>query len=301
MTAKVLLNPYSARWVSRERWPEAEAALRAAGLDFEMVQSERRGHLTELASQAVRDGFSPIIAAGGDGTVGEVVNGLARAAKTADAPLGPLGILPLGTANDLVANLGLPTDLGEAARVIAAGKTRAMDLCRANDHYFANNAAMGLEPTVTVIQQDMVRLKGILRYLVAALTAIFRNPKWNAHIEWDGGSYDGPISLVTVGNGARTGGIFFMAPHADPFDGKLTFVYGYRPNSLSMLSILPKTMKPGPGSYIESKGIHEVTGSWLRVRLDAPTPAHGDGEIFSEAITEIEYRIEPGRLQVLMP
>lgn len=301
MPAKVILNPYSARWQAQARWPEAEAALRAAGVEFDLVVSERPGHLTELAAQAVRDGFSPIIAAGGDGTIGEVVNGLARAARSPSEPIGPLGILPLGTANDLVSNLGLPTDLAAAARVIAAGHTRDMDLCRANDHYFANNAAVGLEPTVTVIQQGMVRFKGIVRYLVAALTAIMRNPSWQAHIEWDGGSYDGPLSLVTVGNGARTGGVFFMAPHADPFDGKLTFVYAYRPTSLSMLAILPKTMKPGPGSYIEADGVHEINSTWLKVRLDRPSPAHGDGELFSMGLTEVEYRVEPGRLKVLMP
>ena len=67
----------------------------------------------------------------------------------------------------------------------------------------------------------------MIRYLVAAVRGIMDYPKWNATIEWDSGKYEGPISLLTVGNSPRTGGVFFMTPHADPFDGKLTFVYGF--------------------------------------------------------------------------
>ncbi len=68
MTAKVILNPYSGRWRSLARRPEAEAALRAAGIEYELVQTDSPGHGERLAEQAVREGFCPIIAAGGDGT-----------------------------------------------------------------------------------------------------------------------------------------------------------------------------------------------------------------------------------------
>ena len=92
-----------------------------------------------------------------------------------------------------------------------------------------------------------------------------------------------------------------MGPHADVFDGKLTIVYGYRANRRGMFALLPKTMKPESGSYVESKGIHELPVSWLKVRLDNPSPAHTDGELFSTAISDLEYRIFPGRLPVLVP
>ena len=76
MTAKVILNPYSNRWNSQKRWAEAEAALTAAGVKFELAVSERKGQLVQLAAQAAREKFSPIIVAGGDGSVGDVANGL---------------------------------------------------------------------------------------------------------------------------------------------------------------------------------------------------------------------------------
>jgi len=301
MKAKVILNPYSNRWKAREQWPQVEALLKQHGLECEVEVSERRRQITELVARAAGQGFSPILIAGGDGTLGEAVNGLAQAAGKRTAPWGPLGILPLGTANDLAHNLRLPLALEEAVKVIAAGKTCLMDVCQVNDRFFVNNAAVGLEPTITVIQQEMVWAKGTLRYLLAALRGILRNPKWQAELEWEGGSYRGPVSLVTVGNGAVTGGMFYMTPHADLLDGKLTFVHAFRRTRLEMLKTLPKTMKPGEGSYVELEGVYEIHTPWLRVHLDKPSPAHADGEIFSTAIQDLHYSILPARLQVFLP
>jgi len=270
MTAKIILNPYSNRWNARKRWPEAEAALQAAGVDFELVVSEYPRHTIALAEQAARQGFSPVIAAGGDGTIGEVINGLAKAAKDDQALLGPFGILPLGSANDLVYNLGLPKDLAGAAGVIAAGKTRRMDIGSVNGLYFANNSAIGLEPYITLMQQRITWIKGMLRYLVAAVAGIMDKPLWSAEIAWEGGQYKGAMLLVTVGNGARTGGVFYMAPHADLFDGKLTFVYGLRRTRHEMFAVLPKTMKRDEGSYVETKDIHEEHSTWIKIHVTAP-------------------------------
>jgi diacylglycerol kinase (ATP) len=300
MTAKVILNPYSNRWNAQKRWGEAEAALRSAGVDFELAVSKGPGDIAELTRQAIRDGFSPLIAAGGDGTVGEMVNALAHASEDL-AQIIPVGVLPMGTANDLAYALKIPFDLGEAAKVIASGKVRPMDMGKANDIYFANNSALGLEPYVTVIQSKITWIKGIARYLVSAVLAIMDRPTWNAHLEWDGGHYDGPVSLIYIGNGPRSGGVFFMGPHADPFDGKLTIVYGYRATRRGMFALLPKTMKPDVGSYVESPGMHELSVSWLKVHLDNPSPAHTDGELFSTACTDIDYCIFPGRLQWILP
>ncbi len=297
MPAKVILNPYSNRWNAKKRWPEAEAALRAAGVAFELAVSERPKGAVELAARAVRDGFEPIIAAGGDGTIGDVVNGIARIRP--ETHLGTVGILPLGTANDLAANLGIPLDLGEAARVIAAGKTRLIDVGHVNGQYFANNSAIGLESYITQKQAAITWIKGVPRYLVAAVQGILDHPTWNATVEWDDGRYEGPLTLVSVGNGPRTGGLFYMAPRADPSDGKLTFTYGYRSTRLNTFSILPKTMNP-KGDFVHEQDIWEIHCTWIKIHLDRPSPAHIDGELFSHPVTEMEYRIIPGCLRVLV-
>ncbi len=298
MTAKVILNPYAGRWQARERKDEAEQALREAGIDFDLEVTDGPGHAIELANQAVQGGFNPIIAAGGDGTYSEVVNGIARATDNDGSVT--FGVIPLGTANDLVDNLNLPRDLYSAAQVISNGNVHMMDLCMVNDRYFDNNAAIGLEPYVTLIQQRITRLKGILRYLTATLRGVYDNPQWEMHLEWEGGNYSGPTTLVTVGNSPRTGGLFFMTPHANPFDGLLTFVYGFIPTRLKILGLLPRTMNSGEGSYVEHPSIHEVSSPWLRIHSEQPTPAHADGEIISEAIQDLEYKIFPQCLPILL-
>ncbi len=300
MTAKVILNPYSNRWNSQKRWPEAEAALKAAGVGFELAVSERKGHITELVVQAVREKFSPIIISGGDGSIGDALNGLMQAAGPGKQAVGPLGIMPTGSANDLAFNVGLPTDLSEAAKVIAAGKTRAMDIGRLNEKYFINNSAAGLEPYVTIKHEKIHWIKGMVRYLVAAVQAIMDKPEWHADVKWDDGHYSGPISLVSIGNGRRTGG-FFMTPHADPFDGKLTLAFGYRATRIGLFQALPRAFNEDKGSYVEMEGMREIHTTKITIHLDKPSPAHTDGELFSEWIQDFEYEILPQKLNILLP
>ena len=299
MTAKVILNPYSNRWNSQKRWSEAESALKAAGVDFHLAVSERKGQIVDLAEHAVLERFSPILVAGGDGSIGDAANGLMRAAHSARAPIPPLGILPTGSANDIVFALGLPTDLNEAASVIAAGKTRAMDLGKLNDRYFVNNSGAGLEPYVTIKHEKIHWIKGIARYLVAAVQAIMEKPEWNGKLTWDGGEYEGAFSLISIGNGRRTGG-FFMTPHADPFDGKLTLAFGYRDTRLGLFQALPRAFNEDKGSYVEMDGMKEVHSTRVSLHLDQPSPAHTDGELLPEWIQDFEYEILPGCLNIIV-
>jgi diacylglycerol kinase family enzyme len=92
-----------------------------------------------------------------------------------------------------------------------------------------------------------------------------------------------------------------MTPHADPADGRLTFVHGYMRTRLQTLRLLPRTMKPGAGSYVEHPDIHEVHCRWLKIRTEQPTPLHADGEIQGQAVHEIEYTICPKILSILIP
>lgn len=299
MTAKVILNPYSNRWTSQKRWAETEAALNAAGVKFELGVSERKGQIIELAAQAVREKFSPIIIAGGDGSIGDAANGLMQAVTSKNDAVGPLGIMPTGSANDIAFALGLPTDLSEAARVIANGKTRAMDLGRLNDKYFVNNSGAGLEPYVTIKHEKIRWIKGTARYLVAAVQGIMDKPEWVGKIKWDDGEHAGKFSLISIGNGRRTGG-FFMTPHADPFDGKLTLAFGYRATRLGLFQALPRAFNEDKNSYVEMEGMRELHTTKISVRLDTPSPAHTDGELLPEWIRDFEYEILPKKLNVLV-
>ena len=299
MKAKIILNPYADRWNALKRRPEAEAALQKAGIDYDFVVSDYPGHNEELAAQASSEGYNPIIAAGGDSTYNEVANGIVQAAG--EGPVDThFGIIPMGTANDLADNLGIPKDINQAAEIIAAGQTRPLDVCKVNERYFINNSAVGLETAVSVQQTQMKYVKGIARYLLATLITIMRNPQWHMELAWDDGQYEGPVTLVSVGNNPRTGGIFYTVPHADPFDGKLSFVYGSMSKRTEILKVLPQTMKPEEGNYIEHPRVHEVHSTWLRIRTEPTTPVHTDGEVIDYAINELEYHVFPGRIPMLL-
>jgi len=300
MTAKIILNPYAARWKAQERLPEAEAALQAAGVDYEVSISAYPGNGIELALQAAEQGFDPVIAAGGDSTYNEVANGLMKFAGDGKSQV-TFGILPMGTANDLADNLSIPKDMDAAAQVIAAGKTRPLDVCQVNGRYFVNNSAIGMETTVTVIQMNMKKVQGVFRYVLATLVAIARNPQWQMDIQWDDGEYHGPATLVSVGNNPRTGGIFFTVPHADPFDGKLSFIYGSVPTRLKIIRLLPHLLKSAEGNITESPAVHEIHTTQLHIHTEPGTPAHTDGEVFDENIHDLEYKILPASLPILIP
>jgi diacylglycerol kinase (ATP) len=291
-TPLLIVNPYAGRGAARRRRAELERALAAAGLVCDRVDTDGPRHAEVLAQQAAASGRT-ILVGGGDGTIGEVLNGLARAGT--NRVLGPIGILPLGTANDLVHNLGLPDTLEPAARLIAAGRTRRIDLGQANEWVFANNSAVGLEPVVTQYNIRMVRWRGILRYLVAALRAINDKPAWRMRLAWDDGSYDGPISLVSVGNGVITGGLFRMAPAALPDDGRLTFVFGFAPTRRKMLGLLPRTIS---GSFVDDPAIQQHHTTELTLEAATPTPIQVDGEVRHDAIRRVSYRVLPARLDV---
>ncbi len=299
MPAKIILNPYANRWMAKAQQPEAEAALTSAEIDFELALTEYPGHGIDIAAQALRDGYNPIIAAGGDSTFNEVINGLMQGAG--DTPINAnFGILPMGTANDLADNLGIPNNLVEAAKIIAAGHTRRLDICEVNQRYFVNNSGVGLETAVSVQQTKMTRVHGILRYLLATVITIFRNPQWQMEITWDDGQYIGPVTLVSVGNNPRTGGIFYTVPHASPFDGKLSFVYGHVATRIATLRLLPKIMKSGKGNYTEHPSVHEHHCTWLKIKTQPETPVHADGEVFQDAANEIHYRVHPGSVAMLL-
>jgi len=301
MTAKVILNPYSNRWNAKARWTEAEAALRDAGVDFELSVSEHADHIVDLAADAVQKGFSTIIVAGGEGAIDEAVNGVGRDWDEKSPFPVTLGLIPLGTANDLFTNMNMTKDLVSAAKVIAGGKIKPIDLCKCNERYFVNTSGAGLEPYTTTKERKIKWISGIPRYLVAAILGIMDKPTWQAKMEWDSGSYEGPVTLLTVGNCARTGGVFFLTPHADQFDGKLTFVHAYRPTRLGLFQALPRTMKPDVGSYVEMDGVNEIECTHLKVHLDKPSPAHTDGELFDSWLTDLEYKIFPSALPILVP
>jgi diacylglycerol kinase (ATP) len=299
MRIKIIHNPYSARWNSGKYHQKIIDFFDNLNCDYEISKTKFDGHGIELAKKATEDGFDIIVAAGGDGTIGNVLNGIKSANHDGEQPV--LGLLPLGTANDLAHNLDNPLALKEACELIITGKPKLIDIGKVNQRYFINNSGLGLEPFVTVQQEKIKIFGGLLRYAIATIIAIIKNPQWHMSLEWDDGSYEGPVTLISVNNCPLTGGLFYTAPDASPYDGKLTFSYGYVPTKLKIIALLPRLMQQGERSYVHHPAVHQVNTTSLRVKIKPTSPAHGDGELFSRNISEVEYTIFPNAIKVITP
>lgn len=295
MRVKVVLNPYANRWGAKAQAEETAEAFRAAGVECDLVVTETARQGVSIAEAAAREGYDAVVAAGGDGTINEVINGLIRAAG--DGPTVPFGIIPLGTANDFNLMAGLPDAVEDSVRVIVAGKTRRIDAGQVNDRFFINNSAAAMEPMVTIENIKMTRLSGEIRYIVALLRALLKLKPWQMKLTWDGGGYEGPAYLLSVCNSPRTGG-FMMAPGAELDDGLLDMVFAPQVSKGAVISILLKLMQ---GKHIHHPAVTFQRITAIDLTSTPGTPLHSDGELFAEAAETVSYRVLPGKVTLLTP
>lgn len=302
MNVKVILNPYANRWQAQAQASTMMAALKTAGVTAELTTTEVPEHGITLARQAAEAGFDAVLAAGGDGTINEVINGILQATPE-DAPTLPFGIMPVGTANDFTRMQNIPLNLVLAAQTIAAGQTRQIDAGVITGswgnapRYFVNNSAVAMEPMITMENIRMKRLSGEIRYLVALVKGIFKLKAWQMHITWDGGGYDGPVYLLSMCNGPRTGG-FQMAPEAKFDDGLYDFVFAPEVPKRTVVAVLLKLLK---GEHIHHPAVTYARTAQLTLTSEPGTPIHADGELFTESATAVSYHILPGKITLLAP
>lgn len=225
------------------KWPGVAKVLRRELGSFEDVRTEAPGDATRLAREAIESGADRVVAVGGDGTINEVVNGFfvdgapvwasadgGERAAGAGAPA--LGIIPFGTGGDFRKTALIPADLTRAARILAAGKTRRIDLgkleyrTRAGEaavRVFINIASFGLSGTVDrFVNQGSKRLGGKLSFFIASARGAWEYENQRVRIEFDddpGDSVEMTISTVAVANGRYFGGGMFVAPDAELDDG----------------------------------------------------------------------------------
>ncbi len=310
----VVLNPSARRGGAGGRKLKLETALRAAGLGYDLVETTGPGDAQALARASSGRGYTVILAAGGDGTINEVVNGMAEAASPGMG-LGKLAIFPIGTGNDLSFALlshalGCPRSPEEVAAAITGGRTRRIDvgLLRVRgasgevSRYFSNNIGIGLEASVTLATHRIRGLRGPLLYLAAALLALRRYKTPWAEINWE--TEDGQnqslarrITLVSIGNGVRAGGGFRITPDARLDDGLLDAAVARDLTRRRILVLLPQAIV---GAHTRSPAVQMIRCRRLALRFDQPLPVHLDGEVVAEDAEEVEATLEPGRLEIIV-
>jgi YegS/Rv2252/BmrU family lipid kinase len=296
---KIILNPIAGRGYGAKTEPGLRSLLEEEGVDFELVRTRGPAHASELAEQAVRDGFEVIVAAGGDGTTHEVVNGLMRAADGKEA--GTLGVIPIGSGSDFANTVGVPADLRGACRRLAHGTVRVVDvgvvrLAGAPARYFDNTVNVGFGGRVTVEARKIKRLRGIALYLPAVLRTIFLHYQApRLVIEYDDQELALSSLMVSVCNGSREGGGFFVAPDAEPDDGLFDLCIVGKVGRLGMLGLIPYFMR---GTHIDREPVTMTRANRVRITSPDSLVAHVDGEILCTDGHEIEFEILPRALRV---
>lgn len=294
--ALVVFNPQAGRGRGHKRAAEVQQALHAAGIAFESVVSEGRGHAIELAQRAALAGWELIVAAGGDGTVNEVVNGLMAAVEA--AARSRLGGMPLGTGNDFAASLEIPLHLGQAALRLAQGHTRRIDVGQVNGRWFDNNVGLAFEAMIGIEAHRITWLRGQPLYLLAVLRAMASYPLPVVDIYKDDGDRLGKqILMISVGNNRRNGGGFLVNPNAVPDDGLLDLCIVDAIPRRQILRLLPKAMK---GSHDGEPTVELARSTRLVVESSVPLPIHADGEIVNNEGLRVEVTLAPGRLDVVV-
>jgi YegS/Rv2252/BmrU family lipid kinase len=293
----VIFNPKAKRGRAYRRMAKVQQALESAGLPFEMIVSEQPGHAVELARRAALAGRELIVAAGGDGTVNEVVNGLLQAANGGDVSCS-LGVLPVGSGNDFANSLGIPTDLRQAAEKLKLRQVRRIDIGCVNGRHFANNVGLGFEAMINLEAHKLTWLPGQPGYLVAVFRAMISYPYPVVDVTLDDGDLpQKTILMISVGNNRRIGGGFLITPHAAPDDGLLDVCLVDAIPRLEILRLLPKAIT---GNHAGEPAVHMLRSRRILIHAQDPLPVHADGEILWQDAHRLEITLEPGRLAVIV-
>jgi YegS/Rv2252/BmrU family lipid kinase len=264
--------------------------LRESGVPIIARDCERASDLSDLI-RATKGEIESMIIGGGDGTLNAALPGLLETGL-------PLGIIPLGTANDLARTLGIPTDLAAAARIIACGKVQRVDVGEVNGHPFFNVASIGFGVDLTrALTSDSKRRFGTIGYAIAALRAVSRLRPFRAEIMHGHTIHISRTIHVAVGNGRHYGGGMTVSEHARIDDGRL-HIYSLEVDSLwRLLRLLPALRS---GRHDAWKEIRTLEGEEIEVRTPRrPRSVNTDGEIVTQ--TPAYFRVRGHAISVFIP
>lgn len=264
-------------------------ALERAGFEVERGECPARDDLSAVI-RARADHVDCVVVGGGDGTLNAAAPGLIETGL-------PLGIIPLGTANDLARTLGIPLDPVEAAAVIARGHERRIDIGLANRHPFFNVASVGFGVDLTrALTRDAKRRWGPLGYAVAGIKVLSRMRPFRAEIIQGENRIVSRTIHLAVGNGRHYGGGMTVSEDAAIDDGHLN-IYSLEVRSAwKLLLLLPAMRRGTQGRWKEVK---TLSTEEIEVRTRKPRSVNTDGEITTR--TPVHFRILRGAIRVYVP
>lgn len=282
----MLVNP------NARRGAEAVAVaprLAAGGVDTVIEHfaspAEAAADITRRAAE-----FDLVIVCGGDGTVASAASGLRHTGL-------PMGVLALGTANDLARTLGIPLDLGAAADVIIAGKRERIDLGEVNGHPFFNVASLGLSAEVAhrLTREDKQRF-GPFAYALRALQVLLTARPFRAEIRVRGETITVRTLQIAVGNGRHYGGGQVVHEHACIRDGHLD-LYSLDPGAVWKLAFMFDRFRQGRHGVWDEVRTEKCLEFDITTRK--PRPINADGDIVTQ--TPAHFTVRPAAIEVFVP
>jgi diacylglycerol kinase (ATP) len=300
---KIILNPTAGNGNGLRAQAQIEQLFNQHNLSFDLVRTERVGHGIELSHQAVKDGYKAIIAAGGDGTVNEIINGLMQS-KQEGLTLPPIGVLSVGRGNDFAGSMGIPTDLESGIQALVDDNQRTIDIGRVTaemcpqGRYFCNCVGVGFDAITTIEVHKLPRWGGFLGFLVAVLKTVFLyNKAPMATTIYDEKTLTQRSLMISIMNGRRLGGNFLLAPDSKPDDGLFDLCIAEQMSSFAVIKMIPHFIKGDQATQSTIK-----TGRAAHITIsstDGPLPAQTDGEIISEHGTHLEVETLPRELVII--
>lgn len=269
----------------------SQATVELQALDFELIV-ESTDSARELSDTIRRyqNGVELVIIGGGDGTLNSAIESLT------DTKL-PLGILPMGTANDLARTLGIPTDLSAACQVIASGKTRLIDLGWVNGQYFFNVASLGLSVQITQrLTKDVKQRWGVFAYAFTALQTLLSARPFRAEIKVNNQCFNVKTLQIAIGNGRYYGGGMTVAEDATIDDNRLDLYSLETKNWWEILTLLPAMRQ---GNHTDWPNVRALHAQEFEVNTSKRRPINTDGEITTH--TPAKFRVIPQALAVIAP
>ena len=265
--------------------------LEARGANFEIRETQRPGHATELAKAAVDEGFDVIVAVGGDGTLRETALSVIHTDRV-------LGLLPCGTGNDYARAVGIPTDAEAAIEILLNGENKVVDAGQANDQLFFNIAGFGFDVDVldyTELYKPKCK-KGETAYRLGCLKAVLGLKLRKTTLTFPDGTIEQNVLMAAAGVGTHFGGGMNVLPESDMSDGLLDVCIAHDVTRLKLLRLLPKFIK---GKHVGMSVITYRKATEVSVVCDPVSRIEVDGERMDG--TPVTFRVLPGALTVRAP
>ncbi len=292
MKSRLIVNPVSGTDSGPDYLQTINERLRESVGDLDIVMTVAGGDAADAAASAARDGYEQLFVAGGDGTLNEAVNGVARVPGALARVT--FGLIPLGTGNDFAGALGLPEDVGAAVRILLAGRTVEVDVGVLNERRFVNVSAGGFIAEVSdAVDPRLKSVAGKLAYLVGGAQVLFEFEPVRARVAGvgaEGGAEarELDLHLFAVCNSRQVGGGRLIAPDALIDDGLLDVCLVESMPTLEFLSLLARVSE---GGHVSDERVHYFRARSLELHFDRPIKVNTDGEVLEAE--SCRYTVEP--------